>query len=62
MRRALPISESTCRRSSILPTAPSTASCEHFTQGSCLDREKRRKLVFHLFHNMTFRPITTPEA
>ena len=49
MRRALPISESTCRRSSILPTAPSTASCEHFTQGSCLDREKRRKLVFHLF-------------
>ena len=49
MRRALPISESTCRRSSILPTAPSAASCEHFTQGTCLDREKRRKLVFHLF-------------
>ena len=49
MRRALPISESTCRRSSILSTAPSTAPCEHFTQGSCLDREKRRKLVFHLF-------------
>ena len=61
MRRALPISESTCRRSSILPTAPSTASCEHFTQGSCLDREREGNL-FPSFHNMPFRPIPTPEA
>ena len=48
MRRALPISESTCRRSSILPTAPSAASCEHFTQGSCLDREKEENM-FSIF-------------
>ena len=62
MRRALPISESMCRRSSILPTAPSAASCEHFTQGICLDRKKKKETCFPSFHNMTFRPITTPEA
>ena len=49
MRRALPISESTCRRSSILPTAPSTASCEHFTQGTCLDRRKEKGNLFSIF-------------